>query len=881
MRMKTLDSTGGAKMVEAKAPRRPNPFDYVGEVTSQEQFAGRAAELDTIRAELSRLSADPPISPILALIGERRVGKTSLLHRVSEVAANQSLVCAKVTLTTATTSSPWEFWAEVMRSLVTAAVASGAFELSIPPEHIGFRTPSDANSSKVDNPPPSLRFFSEYADQDTKAIAPLTSTLISDLRALCGAVCDSGCSGVVLLVDEAHLLIEQNDVKQQLRLAIQAVDRCGIVFAGEPELSRLFTHKVEPFYLQAVVVPVEDFVSVGDVSDCALLPLTEDERQLMSPMTIDNIGRLSRGKPNQIRLLCNSIYRRFESGGRDDLNITIDTLDDVLDSIETTYGTETALKSQVDAIKRLNSVDLESIYQMTRFPDWSIDDVIQLDECFKGEARSDASMTRRRHVLERKKGRFIAAGLMKDEHNRCVLDGDEFLYLYLRFWYEVRKFGDLTQRLVLGKGTPTPFGEKAEKLVRSFTWEIRRTPSLVYLTMSKHDTGTDDCIASVRRRFSVLTEIRDSQHFKVKGSENEIDELFALSELVKKSGVHHLLIFSVRNLENPRESAQIEAYIDSGDQPIVILSDVIQLVRQQAEDAKVWLEAFDHFAVDLLTLPDLLTAVGGPTMEEWGSNLGVVGRWRIASVRRLLDRDEPDVERDEGLSAEGDDADWLDLYDKGHPEAAEVAVENKLGRSSSRTIIARLHNDRGYIRLSLEKTEQAKSDLQRAVDLHYLNLPLTLLNQSVVAIDDGEYEKAIEAIDDALFLTVDRRSVVAGYLRVRVLGTHLPVAAVEKFEQHPASVLEVAYINLAFALYKSANSDAASSALEEGLALIPSSFRMKHALARLHLADKRAPVADEIYAELAGSSIDDQMIDNEVRMYSRLYLKKSRRPSRS
>ena len=52
---------------------------------------------------------------------------------------------------------------------------------------------------------------------------------------------------------------------------------------------------------------------------------------------------------------------------------------------------------------------------------------------------------------------------LKGLAERFQLSGGEFLSLYLRFFYETRKYGRLSKGLILGKGPPTPFGETTEK----------------------------------------------------------------------------------------------------------------------------------------------------------------------------------------------------------------------------------------------------------------------------------------------------------------------------------------------------------------------------------------------------------------------------------
>jgi AAA+ ATPase superfamily predicted ATPase len=77
---------------------KPNPYDYINEVTDPNQFAGREEELAIIEEEISRLAGANPIIPVLALIGDRRVGKTSLMLRVRELCdeLNTLAVCVIV-----------------------------------------------------------------------------------------------------------------------------------------------------------------------------------------------------------------------------------------------------------------------------------------------------------------------------------------------------------------------------------------------------------------------------------------------------------------------------------------------------------------------------------------------------------------------------------------------------------------------------------------------------------------------------------------------------------------------------------------------------------------------------------------------------------------
>ncbi|MFC1965466.1 hypothetical protein ACFLWI_00735 [Chloroflexota bacterium] len=73
-----------------------NPYDWIHEVTNPEMFAGRKDEIASIENEILQLLSDTPISPIISIVGVRRVGKTSLLNQIHSTTRNHNLLAAKV-----------------------------------------------------------------------------------------------------------------------------------------------------------------------------------------------------------------------------------------------------------------------------------------------------------------------------------------------------------------------------------------------------------------------------------------------------------------------------------------------------------------------------------------------------------------------------------------------------------------------------------------------------------------------------------------------------------------------------------------------------------------------------------------------------------------
>jgi hypothetical protein len=849
--------------------RKANPFDYSSPVSNPANFAGRDEELHLVKDEIHRLTSADKVSPLVALIGERRVGKTSILFRVQESCADLKLLNCKVTLSEPVAADPWEFWIEMFRTVLGQLVHYGVREKTT---NTGFTT-RNPDSTPDSAYLPSLALFQLYGHRPSNGDTSSPSNLILalDFQKLVECAIANGFTGVALLLDEAHVLAGRKVVTQSLRNVIQETGNCTVVFAGEPSLGRMFSDPAEPLFAQARVIEIQNFLTDFDVAACALLPLNEQERSLMSPMTIDHIKRLSRGKPNQIRMICNSIYQRYQKGLQSDLNITIQVIEDVLDRVAALY-TEYDLKRQVDTIRNLPSVDLETLYNMTRYPNWTIQDIADLDESFRGESKSSLAGKRRLKMYEEFWQKFVSIGLLKNEPGRCVLNGDEFLHLYLRFWYEVRKYGQLPKQLILGRAPLTPFGEKAEKLVRSFVWELKRSPDIQINSFSGREEEVGNFIATIGKRFQILHNLVNQGKKPSTREEAKLAfECFHTCELVAKPGPYHLVCIVVRSLENPKDQMRIELYFNTMHPSVLAPLIALSRIRQQAEAAKVLIEDFGDFKVTLPTLEGLFTALGAPGIEEMLKTSNMVARWHFASIQHLLK--ERRTEGSNGASAsknkkdfEEDIKTWISLYEKEDAKGADDVLTGKISEETQSSKLAKLYNDRGYIRFGINM-EDSRRDLERALNLHYYNLPLTLMNLSVIMLELEDWTAAISQIEKGLLLSLNTEDIEASYLRLRLLPGQLQATKKEIWEQHPANVIEAGYINLAYAVFKIQGYKAALEIIDEGLSLLPSSMRLKHAKARIWLAANRADFARPIYEFLFTSASSDERLKMEVRRF--------------
>jgi Cdc6-like AAA superfamily ATPase len=284
-----------------EAPTRKNPYDWINPVGNKAVFAGRSEEISKIMEELEKLKGETRINPAIAVIGERRVGKTSLLRRLEENCAQHSLLSLTVNVDDRMATDVWEFWKEIFYALLSAAHAVGIELVQNQTRPMGFvvkERPTSPRSTRllIDD----LKFITVYhIHLATPGSVTLSYQIIKgDLDTFHDKFTNAGYNGVVLMLDEAHNLLNATHVKQHLRNIIQQTSGYGLVFSGDTTLGRLFTDTSEPFFGQANVVRLDNFIKINDIAECALLPLDQAELKLISPMTINYLAKLSRGKPN-------------------------------------------------------------------------------------------------------------------------------------------------------------------------------------------------------------------------------------------------------------------------------------------------------------------------------------------------------------------------------------------------------------------------------------------------------------------------------------------------------------------------------------------------------------------------------------------------------
>jgi tetratricopeptide (TPR) repeat protein len=372
-------------------------------------------------------------------------------------------------------------------------------------------------------------------------------------------------------------------------------------------------------------------------------------------------------------------------------------------------------------------------------------------------------------------------------------------------------------------------------------------------------------IEKVERRFAALEDLKKGIKPAYEDSDDLLSEVFRVCELIGREGKYYLLCLSVRSRDNPRELIQVELYFDVREPSLIDLGSLFNLLNKQAEEARVLIEGYRDFWVDLPDLPGLLKTTK-VNFDDLISKLPLVGKWWFSSVHHAVhshtEKGRGAIEKDlqDDSEKKSKTSKWIDLYSAGKRDEAEAFLVEEIAKTPERSKRAMLYNDLGYIRSgATEKLKLASKDLETAFDLHSAYLQLTLSNLGVLDLKNENYRKAIERIEAALFLSLTPRELGASYLRLCV--PKYKFGFTNSWEQHPANVIEASYVNLGYALLKLRRDQEARDTFKEGLELMPSSVYLRHALARFYLYKKDAQSAYSIYEELAKppSRVDEAM----------------------
>lgn len=311
----------------------PNPYKR-SPIKKREELAGRSRELKSIHYYLGLTAAGQ--SPHLALIGQRGVGKTSLLNGAETTARDLKLLPVRLDMNEQKANSQWIFWHDLYQTLaLTMAKAGcwGGLQGKIYAELL--RMIHSRQPGSLDNAVMQIPFVFSCHQGDANNFECPDALVVHDFEACMVELQSRGLTGIALLIDEADCLGKNVPLLQMFRNIFQVVEHCSLVLAGTegvfPALSEVFS----PIPRQFHRIDIKPFGRWSDTLDLVLRPLSsmpKDQVVAITPerFVIQDLHHLCGGAPDEVQLYCHHMYRSLEDGSAKQMTLAPQVFREVL-----------------------------------------------------------------------------------------------------------------------------------------------------------------------------------------------------------------------------------------------------------------------------------------------------------------------------------------------------------------------------------------------------------------------------------------------------------------------------------------------------------------------------------------------------------------------
>ena len=276
-----------------------NYFNFTRPVTVPEHFAGRQAQLATVRYYLQRHSPAHPTN--LMILGARGIGKTSLLNVAQAYAAEEGHTVVRCDLDERIVSDDTALFTEIFDEL--AAV----FMAEVP----------HGDDRHGSGPFPTNSRSDLYATDAgvQKSLRGLTALGIADHRRL------------VVLLDEADVLARNVTLMQRLRNTMASAPRVQLIIASVGDLLRQDTSAYSPFGRSFTTLRITPFQAIEETAECIRLPLAMGGFHGEVPEDfVRTVHELAQGHPYLIQLVCHTWLRDNQTSDEIDFTISPETL---------------------------------------------------------------------------------------------------------------------------------------------------------------------------------------------------------------------------------------------------------------------------------------------------------------------------------------------------------------------------------------------------------------------------------------------------------------------------------------------------------------------------------------------------------------------------
>ncbi|SDX64242.1 AAA family ATPase [Halobellus clavatus] len=383
-----------------------NPYNHQDSVRNPEYFVGRDNELEKIEYELGQALTDRPQFRNIGITGAEGSGKTSLGNMVEKKCKDMNILPVFVRLNKANASDEVSLFKELIDE-VTKAIGGSTREGYI-----------QKLAGKTDQVELDLNFVRVYLSPDSNDSAEQNVSEGIVRGTLQELIREAQESSIAIIVDNAQHLSTNEVVLQRLKNIFGDIEGYNLVLVGTEDTFSNITDAFSPVARMFTKVELEPFESLEETKACLIKPLPPEESDLISDQTVREIHQLTEGRPYEINLIADYMYRRYRSNDYDEIKLTPEVIDTVIEQMDTwrrsVYG------GLCDEISSLDDRELKLVISSIECPsihrDWLVNyHILSNFKKYRSKSFDDVS-----DVLDATLDSLISKGILEENEDSSI-----------------------------------------------------------------------------------------------------------------------------------------------------------------------------------------------------------------------------------------------------------------------------------------------------------------------------------------------------------------------------------------------------------------------------------------------------------------------------
>jgi len=299
-----------------------NPYDYIKPIKDEKRFADRRSELKEIEYILDLTKGNTYFN--VAILGERRVGKTSLLNIIGKEAGKRKLLTVMIKLDE-NNANLLEVFKMIEEGIISEGSKYGMF-----PKWKEHFSQLINGIEKIEIP---LLLPKIYLSRKSKGDVDVSyTTLENDMEELWKKA-KKKLDGIVVMVDESQLLARDKALLQRIRNLFETIDGYVLIFSGTPAMLENLAEVFSPIDRFFVKVYLGPFKTKEDAEEAILKPISGMNLKFDKD-SMNEIIEISRRYPYEINLISHFAFRMAQEKGEEVIKLTDDVLESVVAQVQ-------------------------------------------------------------------------------------------------------------------------------------------------------------------------------------------------------------------------------------------------------------------------------------------------------------------------------------------------------------------------------------------------------------------------------------------------------------------------------------------------------------------------------------------------------------------